>query len=181
MCKDQPANSPRRLSPMGSPTTNGHHNGDLSIHENGEHLTNDSSSIKTPQSYNYSEKEYDERQSRHELQTSHSNRSFSSEQQVTILEETIKTTRSKLTYHLKHFDDVYVSAMTLDGFLDYIERQRLSTMPRRGSRWDKVLKWAEFFGLQISGYAIALDSFVPQSKIAAQLIWASCRTLIEVS
>jgi hypothetical protein len=165
---------------MRSPTTNGHHNGDLSI-ENGEHLTNDTSSIKTSHSHHYSEKEYDEQQSRHELQASHSHRSFSSEQQVTILEDTIKTTRSKLICHLKHFDDEYVRAMTLDTFLDYIERQRLSTMPRRGSRWDKVLKWAEFFGLQISGYEIALDSFVPQSNIAAQLIWASCRTLIEVS
>ena len=54
-------------------------------------------------------------------------------------------------------------------------------MPHRGSRWDKVLKWAEFFALQISGYAKALESFVPDSHTAAKLIWVASQTLLEVS
>lgn len=70
--------------------------------------------------------------------------------------------------------------MTIEGFLEYIERQRLTYMPHRGSRWDKVLKWAEFFALQISSYAMAVESFVPDSKVAAKLIWSASRTLLEV-
>ena len=54
-------------------------------------------------------------------------------------------------------------------------------MPHRGSQWDKVLKWAEFFALQISGYASAIESFVPDIQKAAKLIWAASRTLLEVS
>ena len=54
-------------------------------------------------------------------------------------------------------------------------------MPHRGSRWDKVLKWAEFFALQISGYVKAVEAFVPQSFMAAKLIWAASHTLLEVS
>jgi hypothetical protein len=54
-------------------------------------------------------------------------------------------------------------------------------MPQRGSRWDKVLKWAEFFALQISGYEKAVSPFISHGKGAVKLIWAACRVLIEVS
>ena len=53
-------------------------------------------------------------------------------------------------------------------------------MPHRGSHWDKVLKWAEFFSLQVSGYANAVDSFIAESKVAAKLIWTACRALLQV-
>ena len=64
--------------------------------------------------------------------------------------------------------------------MDYIERERLTHMPRQGSRWDKVLRRAEFFGLQISRYEEVISKFVPESETAAKLIWAACRVLIEV-
>ena len=54
-------------------------------------------------------------------------------------------------------------------------------MPHRGSRWDKVLKWAEFFAIQMSGYEDAVRSFVPDSIEAAKLIWVACRVLLDVS
>ena len=106
--------------------------------------------------------------------------SFSREQQITILQETITSTRGKLVSAFTYVTEDYICSMTIDGFLEYIERQRLTHMPHRGSRWDKVLKWAEFFGLQVSGYAKAVESFIPDSKVAAQLIWTAARTLLEV-
>ena len=106
--------------------------------------------------------------------------SFSREQQITILQETVISTRGKFVAAFAYLDEDYIHSMTIDGFLEYIERQRLTYMPHRGSRWDKVLKWAEYFGLQVSGYAKAVESFIPESKIAAQLIWAASRTLLEV-
>ena len=77
-------------------------------------------------------------------------------------------------------DEHYISSITISGFLKYIERERLTSMPHRGSRWDKVLKWAEFFALQVSGYSTVVEPFVPDSKDAAKLILAACRVLLEV-
>ena len=107
--------------------------------------------------------------------------SFSKDQQITVLHETVISTWGKFVAEFDQVDDDYIQLMTIDGYLEYIERQRLTHMPHRGSRWDKVLKWAEFFGLQVSAYAKAIESFVPDSQNAAKLIWAASRTLLEVS
>lgn len=96
--------------------------------------------------------------------------SFAKDQQITVLQETVISTLGKFVAQFDRVDEHYIHSMTIDGFLEYIERQRLTYMPHRGSRWDKVLKWAEFFGLQISGYAKTVESFVPDSKLAAKLI-----------
>lgn len=107
--------------------------------------------------------------------------SFSSDRQLTVLKETIVTTCSRLIAEFDDVDESFIYGMSIDGFLDYIERQRLTYMPHRGSRWDKVLNWAEYFALQISGYARAVESFVPDSNMAGKLIWTACRALLEVN
>ena len=107
--------------------------------------------------------------------------SYSRDEQVTVLVESAIYTRKRLVAVLSHVDEGYIHEMTIDGFLGYIERQRLTHMPHRGSRWDKCLKWAEFFGLQISGYAKVVEGFLPESNLATRLIFAACRTLLDVS
>ena len=107
--------------------------------------------------------------------------SSSNDRQMTILKETILSTCSKL---ITEFDDVnesLIQNMSIEGFLEYVERQRLTHMPHRGSRWDRVLKWTEYFALQISGYTKAVESFMRDSNFAAKLIWTSCRALLEVN
>jgi hypothetical protein len=106
--------------------------------------------------------------------------SFSSDQQVTILKETVLSTCSRLITDFDNVDESFIHDMSIELFLDYVQRQRLTYMPHRGSHWDKVLKWAEYFALQISGYAQTVEAFVPDSKIAARLIWTACRALLEV-
>lgn len=49
-----------------------------------------------------------------------------------------------------------------------------------GSRWDTVLRWAEFFVLQVSNYSSVVGPFIPESKTAAQLIWTASRSLLEL-
>ena len=105
---------------------------------------------------------------------------FSVDQQITILRETVIATRAKFITEFAYVNDHYIDSMTIGGFIDYVERQRLTYMPHRGSRWDKVLKWAEFFALQISSYASAVGSFVPDSLDAAKLVLAASRVLLEV-
>ena len=78
-------------------------------------------------------------------------------------------------------DEHYIEATTINSLLDFIERERLTHMPHRGSKWDKVLKWAEFFAVQISGYSEVVKTFMPDSKEAGKLIWVASRILLEVS
>jgi hypothetical protein len=54
-------------------------------------------------------------------------------------------------------------------------------MPHRGSRWDKVLGWAEFFAIEIYSYAKSVEPFVPSSKDAAKLVLAASCVLLDVS
>ncbi|KAL8729508.1 MAG: hypothetical protein Q9166_004680 [cf. Caloplaca sp. 2 TL-2023] len=106
--------------------------------------------------------------------------SHSSEQQITILKETVTVTCQKFIADFNEVDEHYIYSMTVEEYFEYIERQRLTHMPHRGSHWDKVLKWAEFFGLQVSGYANTVEPFIAESKFAARLIWTACRALLEL-
>ena len=107
--------------------------------------------------------------------------SFSTEQQVTVLRESVTVVRRKFIAELDDVDESSIQSIAVDNVLDYIERQRLTHMPHRGSHWDNVLKWAEFFALQVSGYAIVVEPFVPESKVAAKLIWTASQSLLNVS
>jgi hypothetical protein len=115
------------------------------------------------------------------MTTSSHAHAFTVDQLVTVLRQTVITTRSRLISELSHVDAHYIDSMTVESFLKYTERQRLVHMPRRGSRWDRVLTKAEYFAWQISRYEKAVHSFVPDSKNAAKMIWASARILLEVS
>ena len=77
-------------------------------------------------------------------------------------------------------DAVFLDRTTIESFSDFIARERLSSMPHRGSLWDRVLRWAEFYALQIDDYAKKIGSFVPESQYAARQIYALLRTLLEL-
>lgn len=69
---------------------------------------------------------------------------------------------------------------SLDSFLDFVASDRLRRVPHRGSRWDKILRWAEYFAIQISILHETVGSFAPNSTETARLIWQSCQTLLQV-
>ena len=98
-----------------------------------------------------------------------------------MLHETVVSTWAKFIDDFGYVDEHYIRSITISGFLKYIERERLTSMPHRGSRWDKVLKWAEFFALQVSGYSTVVEPFVTDSKDASRLILTACRVLLEVN
>lgn len=105
---------------------------------------------------------------------------FNSDRQVLVLRETVINTKNRLIRGIEHVNEQYIASQTIDSFLEYIENERLTHMPHHGSRWDKVLKWAEFYALQIQSYQKVVSPFVQNSKEAAQLIWVACRLLLEV-
>lgn len=73
------------------------------------------------------------------------------------------------------------SCNSVEIFFDYVAGIRLREMPHHSSRWDKVLKWAEFFAAQVFGYSEEVSQFADHSQQAAQIIWASSRSLLEAS
>ncbi|KAL9029307.1 MAG: hypothetical protein Q9196_002433 [Gyalolechia fulgens] len=106
--------------------------------------------------------------------------SYSTEQQITVLKEAVSATCTRFVADFDDVDDQYIHHTTIEDFFEFIERERLTHMPHRGSHWDRVLKWAEFFSLQVSGYADTVDSFIAESKLAARLIWTACRALVQL-
>lgn len=64
---------------------------------------------------------------------------------------------SRIVKEFDTIDATLMSNMTIEIFSDYIARERLSSMPHRGSLWDRVLRWAEFYALQIDAYAKKLS------------------------
>jgi hypothetical protein len=64
--------------------------------------------------------------------------------------------------------------------LDYIAAERLRCMPHSGSRYDKVLRWAESFAAEIRSVSHSVREFVMYGTEGAQLIWGSCLLLLQV-
>jgi hypothetical protein len=168
-------------TPVPAPTSNGHTNGHSSMHINDltnvQKTSNESRIVQTKKH----EETLTSRTASRSMTTSSHAHTLTSDQHVTVLRQTVIATRSRLISELSQVNAHYIDSMTVESFLEYIECERLTHMPRRGSRWDNVLKWAEFFALQISRYENAVHSFVPDSKNAAKMIWAASCVLIEVS
>jgi hypothetical protein len=107
-------------------------------------------------------------------------RHFAMDQQVTVLRDIVVDIQKRFICEFHYVDEHYIDVITIEEFLEYIEQERLTHMPHKGSKWDRVLKWAEFFALQVARYERAVSPFVPDSKLASKLIWAASRVLLEV-
>ncbi|ERT03366.1 hypothetical protein HMPREF1624_01679 [Sporothrix schenckii ATCC 58251] len=68
----------------------------------------------------------------------------------------------------------------LETYLQYIADERLIHMPRKGSDWDRGLRTAQFFGLQIWRFGEKVGKFAPESRAAAGSALASCHLLLEI-
>lgn len=75
-------------------------------------------------------------------------------------------------------EQFFNSCRSVEAFYDAIAKIRLHQMPHDNSRWDKVLKWAEFFALQVQGYSDEVSKFADYADAAASLIWAGTLSLI---
>ncbi|CZR69374.1 uncharacterized protein PAC_19274 [Phialocephala subalpina] len=100
---------------------------------------------------------------------------------ITILRDAVQRTTATYRSELGGSIDKFLnSCTTVDKFFDYVAGIRLRQIPHHSSRWDKVLKWAEFFAAQVYGYSQELAYFVADGDRAASIIWASCRSLLEL-
>ena len=106
---------------------------------------------------------------------------YEADETTASLHQSVIIVRRKFVNELDDVEDSSIESVAIENVLEYIERQRLIHMPHRGSHWDKVLKWAEFFALQLSRYAAAAEPFASESKAAARLIWTATKSLLNVS
>lgn len=110
----------------------------------------------------------------HDSSSSHITQSITRQREITVTTE----------YHrrLATLTNVKFSKPeSEESFLNFVANERLHRMPHRGSRWDKILRWAEYFAMQISTLHESVGPFVPNSEETAQVVWAGCRILLQVS
>jgi hypothetical protein len=65
-------------------------------------------------------------------------------------------------------------------FLEWIRSERLTTLPHKGSRWDKVLIRALYFAEQLHNFDQAVQSFAHDSTSAANVGYGHAQLLLEV-
>ena len=124
------------------------------------------------------------RSERQQNATSSTSVTRSGTQEITIVKETTSKVQLKLQTVRRELgssvDDSFSRGISMEDFFDYVAAERLRHLPARGSRWDKVLKWAELFACQVIGYHKSVASFVSHSHEASRLVWSSCRSLLQV-
>ncbi|KAF2843601.1 NACHT domain-containing protein [Patellaria atrata CBS 101060] len=65
-------------------------------------------------------------------------------------------------------------------FIGYIRTERLSSLPHKGSRYDKVLIRAQYFAEQLNCFDRAVKEFAVDSGIAANIGYGHARLLLEL-
>ncbi|XPS69175.1 hypothetical protein M3J09_001452 [Ascochyta lentis] len=73
-----------------------------------------------------------------------------------------------------------ISDVSYVDFLEWIRSERLTTLPHKGSRWDKVLIRALYFAEQLHNFDQAIQSFALDSQAAAAVGYGHARLLLEL-
>jgi hypothetical protein len=73
-----------------------------------------------------------------------------------------------------------VSDVSYVKFLEWIRAERLTTLPHKGSRWDKVLIRSLYFAEQLHKFDQAIQSFALDSSAAAAIGYGHAQLLLEV-
>lgn len=110
-----------------------------------------------------------------------SNNDVTNNQKLLSLRDTTQRVISVYNAELGSSSDQFLaSCQSVEVFFDAIAGIRLRQMPHNSSRWDRILKWAEFFTLQVLGLSEEVSRFAAYSEQASHIIWASSLALIQV-
>lgn len=94
---------------------------------------------------------------------------------------TLVFVRAKKELESKLADSILVGTPTCHDFLDFIATERLRSMPHKGSKWDKILKWAESYARSVDRYAKEVSGLMVHTWESARLVWGCCKMLLQVS
>ncbi|KAK3322767.1 hypothetical protein B0H66DRAFT_555192 [Apodospora peruviana] len=78
------------------------------------------------------------------------------------------------------YNEHYFKTMNLESYLEYISDERLIHMPRRGSDWDRVLRTAQFFGLQLWAFGSDIGQFTSGTESASITALGSTQILLKI-
>ena len=115
-----------------------------------------------------------------ELNETHIVETASHFDKLTMVSEASITIRRRLIDSVEEVDGDFYEKMTFKTFLDFVTRERLTRMPHRGSTWDRVLKHAEYFGVQVQAYGESVSGFVRGSEQAICTALGNAKLLLEV-
>lgn len=73
-----------------------------------------------------------------------------------------------------------ISEVSYVNFLEWIRAERLTTLPHKGSRWDKVLIRALFFAEQLHKFDQAIQAYAVDSSVAAAIGYGHAQLLLSV-
>ncbi|KAK5657776.1 hypothetical protein OQA88_2849 [Cercophora sp. LCS_1] len=99
--------------------------------------------------------------------------------QITRLVETSRTIRGHIC-KLGEYDESFFNVLDLDSYLEYLSEERLIHMPRRGSDWDRVLRAAQCFGLQLWAFGDAIGQFCSGTEATSITALGSTQILLEL-
>ena len=74
-----------------------------------------------------------------------------------------------------------VSGLSYVNFLEWIRTERLTTLPHKGSRWDKVLIRALYFAEQLHKFDQVIQAYAIDSSAAASIGYGHAQLLLGVS
>ncbi|KAF9629050.1 hypothetical protein BFW01_g10253 [Lasiodiplodia theobromae] len=97
-----------------------------------------------------------------------------------LRERTIRMTQSMRVRFGGSSDMFLDNISSFEDFLDAVADQRLRFMPHSGSKWDKVLRWAEGFCTYVYGFHHIVHTFMLHSEDASRMIWNSVLALLEM-
>ncbi|KAK7961589.1 uncharacterized protein PG986_002414 [Apiospora aurea] len=96
-----------------------------------------------------------------------------------VYEEATKV-RKRIVREVHDVDDGHFDYVTLESYLAFISDGRLFHMPKKGSRWDRVLQEAEFFGLLIDEFSSTVGDLVSESAFVRDTALGGCQMLLEL-
>ncbi|KAL1597956.1 hypothetical protein SLS60_008444 [Paraconiothyrium brasiliense] len=99
---------------------------------------------------------------------------------IGFVQETVQALKKKSISQIGAGVYQGVAGTTFVQFLEWIRSERLTTLPHKGSRWDRVLIRALFFAEQLHNLDAAVRGFALDSHAAASLGYDHARLLLEL-
>ncbi|KAF2998709.1 hypothetical protein E8E14_005930 [Neopestalotiopsis sp. 37M] len=93
--------------------------------------------------------------------------------------DAVRSFRSQLEEELRGTKEAaLIAGISHEVFLGFIAEERLRLMPAKGSRWDKLLKWAEDFATKVAIFDHAYRDEIDGCTQGAELVYACLQALL---
>ncbi|CAN9103516.1 unnamed protein product [Alternaria alternata] len=112
---------------------------------------------------------------------SYNKRGNSNSHQTSLVQDSAASLRKRSAAELGAGVYQSIGNVSYVAFLEWIRSERLTTLPHKGSRWDKVLIRALYFAEQLHKFELAVRPFAQDSSSAAIIGYGHAQLLLELS